>query len=118
MKNMVRLLLVVLPVLAVCTFLLVRKQLGGIAPMPPVASSIDEAATPAPTMPPSARTAQLNPTVLAPEPNQDGTTLPPGVTPSESGPAIVLENEGNSTSDEVIPISDLQQPTTLLEFPE
>lgn len=115
MKNMVRLLLVVLPVLVVCTFLFVRKQLGGIAPAPPVASSVDE--EPAP-VPPTPRTAQLNPTVLAPQPNTDGATLPPGVEPNDVGPAIILNPAGDSTSDEVIPIPDLQQPSTLLEFPE
>lgn len=116
MKNMVRLLLVVLPVLAVCTFFFVRKQLGGIAPAPPVASSVDELSAPAP--PPTPRTAQLNPTVLEPQPNANGATLPPGVEPTDIGPAIILNKDGDSTSDEVIPISDLQQPSTLLEFPE
>ena len=111
MKSMGRLLLLALPVLAVCTFLLVRTQLGGIAPASPVTSTDDE--EPAFMTP---RTAQLQPTVLAPEPKTNENSLPPGIEPEDIGPAVVIQDAG-ADQDEVIPIPDLQQPTTLLEFP-
>lgn len=112
MKNTGRLLGVVVPILVVlglCAFLIVRKQFDGIAPTPPV-STIPEPTT-TPVVP---RTAKLEPTVLAPEPSDDG-SLPPGVEPDDIGPAIILPNDASSEG--VIPIPDLQQPTTLLEFP-
>lgn len=112
MKNTGRLLLVVVPVLVIlglCAFLVVRRQFDhGIAPVPPVSSIPEES-----TAPPAPRTAQLQPTLLAPQPNDDGTSLPPGIEPDEVGP----QTGDEKSSGNVIPIPDLQQPATLLEFP-
>ncbi len=108
-----RLLLVAFPVLAICTFFLVRKQLGGIAPASPISTvEIEE-----PPVFPSPRTAQVQPTVLAPEPNLDENTLPPGSAPEPSIYDPVTQPDAVD-SEEVIPIPDLQQPPALLEFPD
>lgn len=120
MFSMSRLLLVAVPVMALCMFFVVRTQWGEIAPALPTSSADEESQTPPISTPRTARLEPtvLEPTVLEPETSRDGTSLPPGVQPSDFSPANNDVSEGNAKTKEVIPIPDLQQPAALLEFPE
>lgn len=76
MKSMERLLLVLVPLLALTAFFVVRKQYGEIAPAPPAAVEQDEN-TPLAVVRPT----QQQPTVLEARAMDAGESLPPGIDP-------------------------------------
>ena len=75
MKSMERLLLVVVPVLALTAFIVVRKQYGEIVPAPP-ASIEQEDSTPIVAVPPAPEM-----TVLEARAVDADESLPPGIDP-------------------------------------
>ena len=103
MWSMGRWLLLGVPILAVIAVFVVQMQLGGFAPATPTSTS--EITNPAVELP---STANLKPTVLAPEPvSEFAASLPPGTKPHVTQTPI----PDSLPPEEVIPIPDLQTPS-------
>ncbi len=99
MKSMGKQLLVIVPILAVTAFLLVKHQLGGIAPATPKDNT--EVETLVPTVP-----REPLATVLEPEPITEEVVLPPGAPTGSLSPSPSDEVDEEA----IIPIADLQSP--------